>query len=131
MSTRQLDEPCWVLESDGSGRHFDDPDEARGWYDDGPAAECTRLSYRCIVITCDGLPGLPCGEKLTNEDEGWVTHCTDEQDARGAVAAEEWTVTDDGRWLCFDCREEAREAERALRHPAPHEASGAATGPPR
>lgn len=76
-------------------------DLADGAYEIRPAVP-RQLATACFTAECDGLPGHPCGEPLTDSDYDSPPHFDSEADAR-EFASGDWTVTPDGRWLCWDC----------------------------
>lgn len=53
--------------------------------------------HPCWVATCDGC------EEGDNSEHGGSFHYFTEHEAHHALEGQNWTLTADGRWLCWDC----------------------------
>jgi hypothetical protein len=116
MPIQQREAPCWQPCAPGKkpsneGPHWGTAEKAAPHADPGETPQ--PFPSPCWVATCDGLPGIPCGMELEDDDEGWIIHAENPADLPNFASYEGWETKEDGTIQCAECVDDELQAAEA------------------
>jgi hypothetical protein len=112
MSCTTYATPCWrIVLPDGEDYdqgdgvpHYDTEKDAAAdiasWDLKAPKARPERFDAPCVTVSCDGDG---CDSDPGAEEVFTRLHVDSVEAARKLARDSDWTVTDDGRFFCWDC----------------------------